>query len=73
MTVNKITSATLHTTGEGQRISFTYSVIDADTARPVSENNRDSMVVLDISANKNLIDSIADINKAVLEFLEGKV
>lgn len=61
-TINKITSFTIHTTGEGQRISYTYSKVDVESGTIVSENNRESIVILDeVEENSAVIESIAGI------------
>lgn len=65
--MNKVTSVTLHTTSEGQRLSYTYSVINEDTGAVVSENNRASMVVLEIPANTEVLEHIASIMGYVTE------
>ena len=67
--MKKVTSVTLHTTSEGQRLSYTYSVINEDTGAVVSENNRESMIVLDIAANKTVLEHIA----AVMDYTSGKM
>lgn len=67
--MKKITSITMHTTSEGQRLSYTYSVVDESTGAIVSSNNRESLVVLDISANKETLAHI----EAVKTFVSGKL
>lgn len=69
--MKKITSVTLHTTSEGQRLSYTYSVIDENSGAVISENNRESLVVLDIPANKDVLKNIADINSYINTKMEG--
>lgn len=49
--VTKITSFTAHQTAEGMRITFTYSVIDAD-GNLVKSNQRATVIVLDEDINK---------------------
>lgn len=44
--MKKITSFTAHITGEGQRISYTYSEID-DDGNVTSQNNRGNFIVSD--------------------------
>lgn len=44
--MKKLTSFTAHVTGEGQRISFTHSVID-DTGKLISQNERENFIVVD--------------------------
>lgn len=67
MNQNKVTSITLHTTSEGQRASYTYSVIDMERGTIVSENNRKSIIILDTDSNA---DVLAHIN-AVKSYVEG--
>lgn len=69
--MKKITSITMHTTSEGQRLSYTYSVIDENTGSVVSSNNRESLVVLDIPANKDALAAIGAVMSYVAEKLEG--
>lgn len=47
MRINKITSITSHVSGDGQRLSYTYSVIDGDTGQIISDNNRGNLVILE--------------------------
>lgn len=67
--MKKITSVTMHTTSEGQRLSYTYSIIDENSGSVISENNRDSIVVLDIPANQIVLQNILSINN----FVSGKM
>lgn len=67
--MKKITSITMHTTSEGQRLSYTYSVIDEDSGAVISENNRESLVVLDIPANQEVLANIAAVNS----YISGKM
>lgn len=69
--MKKITSVTMHTTSEGQRLSYTYSVIDENTGTVISENNRESKVVLDIPSNQTVLEAINTIKSYVSERLEG--
>ena len=69
--MKKETSATLHTTSEGERISYTYSVVDEQTGAVVSSNNRESVVLLDIPANKEILDHVKAVQNYVQERLEG--
>lgn len=65
--MKKVTSITLHTTSEGQRISYTYSVIDENTGVLLSDNNRESMIVLDITSNKKALEHIEALKLYVTE------
>lgn len=69
--MKQITSVTMHTTSEGQRLSYTYSVIDENTGTVISENNRESRVVLNIPSNQTVLDAISTINSYVGDKLEG--
>lgn len=69
--MKKITSVTMHTTSEGQRLSYTYSVIDENSGAVISENNRESLVVLDIPANKEVLENIAAINNYINKKMEA--
>ena len=68
--MKKITSVTIHTTSEGQRLSYTYSVIDENSGAIISENNRESLVVLDIPVNKEVLENIAGINNYINKKME---
>lgn len=69
--MKKLTSVTMHTTSEGQRLSYTYSVIDEDTGTVISDNNRESRIVLDIPKNADVLAHIAGVKAFVSEKLEG--
>ncbi len=69
MSVKKITSITMHTTSEGQRLSYTFSVIDENTGAVISSNERAALVVLDIPGNKTVLSHIA----GVQSYVEGKL
>lgn len=67
--MTEITSVTLHTTGEGQRISYTYSVIDEQTYQVISENNRETLVVPKIYETENVLQAISAINDFVMKHM----
>lgn len=67
--MKKITSMTLHTTSDGQRVSFTFSDIDETTGMIISENNRDGFIVLEIAENEEILQKIEDIKN----FTESKM
>ena len=54
MTMNRLTSFGCFNTGEGDRISFTYSVIDADTGEIVEQNKKGTFLVLDDTVQEHL-------------------
>ena len=62
--IQKITSFTSHTTGEGTRLSATYSEISED-GKIVKSNERFNVIVVD-EENQAHIDAL---NK----FLQGKI
>ena len=62
--IQKITSFTSHTTGEGTRISATYSEI-TEGGQLVKSNERFNVIVVD-----DLIQGHVD---ALTEFLQGKI
>ena len=45
--INRLTSFGSFNTGEGDRISFTYSVIDSDTGQIIEQNKKGNFLVLD--------------------------
>ncbi len=67
--MKKITSVTMHTTSEGQRLSFTYSVIDEGSGLLVSDNNRASVLVMDIVANTDVLTAI----NTVMSYATNKI
>ena len=69
--MKKVTSVTMHTTGEGQRLSYTYSEIHESTGAVSSDNNRESLIVLDIPANAQVLAHIEAVKAYVAEKLEA--
>lgn len=64
--IKRLTSVTLHTTGEGKRLSYTYSLIDSETRNVISDNIRKSIAVFDdVDEDKEIIEHINAINKYV--------
>ena len=64
--MNKITGFSVLTTGEGERVTPSYSVLDAD-GNIVSTNNRKNYVVLD----EDVLTAIATIRTDAEAHLEG--
>lgn len=64
--MNKITGFSVLTTGEGERVTLSYSVLDAD-GNIVSTNNRKNYVVLD----EDVLTAIAAIRTDAAAHLEG--
>ena len=52
--VNRLTSFGSFNTGEGQRISYTYSVINAETGEIIEQNKKGNFLVLDSSLQKHI-------------------
>ena len=46
-------------TGEGSRITYTYSEVDESTGSIISQNNKGNFLVMDDNLQKNL-DSVKD-------------
>lgn len=67
--MKKLTSMTLHNTSEGQRVSYTYSVIDENSGAVLSENNRESRIILEIPANMEALSCISTLKA----YVEGKM
>ena len=65
--MKKVTSITLHTTAEGQRISYTYSEINESTGEIISDNNRGSFLVLETLANESVLSEISAVKSYVSE------
>ncbi len=55
--MKRITSFVQHTTGEGGRISYTYSLID-ENGNIIKENAKDTFVVID----NDVVNAINTIN-----------
>lgn len=60
--MNKLTSFTHLTTGEGDRISYTYSELDSE-GNVIAQNKRGNFVALDAT----LLSHIAAINQYITE------
>ncbi len=60
--MNKLTSFTHLTTGEGDRISYTYSVLDEE-GNVISQNKRGNFVAL----NNDLLSHIAAIKEYITQ------
>ena len=65
--IKKITSMTVLTTGEGKRISITYSEID-DKGNLVSENNRVNRIIVDEEA----LEKVASLEEFASKIVDGK-
>lgn len=65
--MKKLTSFTNLTTAEGERIAYTYSVLDAD-GNIISQNNKESYVVGD----KRTLDLLLQIRGIIQERLDNE-
>lgn len=64
--IKKITSFTHHTTAEGERVTFTYSVINED-GQLIKSNERATLILLDAEVLK-CVNEINDyLNKKIPE------
>ena len=66
--MKKVTSFTHHTTAEGERVTFTYSVIDESSGQLLKSNERSTMVVFD----DNVLSAIRTISKFLTERIEAE-
>lgn len=62
--MKKITAYTIHTTAEGERAAFTYSVIDEE-GNITASNKRAEIILLD--------DNILNADKIIKDFLQAKI
>lgn len=64
MGINRLTGVALITTGEGERVSFTYSVLDSE-GNVTSANNKSSFIVMDdeLQAHITAIKDFVNTNK----------
>lgn len=67
--IKKATSATVHTTSEGKRLSYTYSVVDETSGEIQQENIRQSMIVMDTEANQEVLSAI----NTIMNYIQKKL
>lgn len=60
--IKKLTSFMKLSTGEGDRIAFTYSIIDTDGGKVLSQNEKENFLILD--------DGLAVHVKAIENYIE---
>lgn len=62
--MKKLTSFTCLRTGEGIRVSYTYSEV-SDTGELISQNNRENFIAVDSDLEENIssIENYININK----------
>lgn len=53
MGLNRLTGVAIITTGEGERISFTYTTLDSE-GNIISTNNKSNFIVLDENLQKHV-------------------
>ena len=53
MGLNRLTGIAIITTGEGERISFTYTTLDSE-GNIISPNNKSNFIVLDENLQKHI-------------------
>lgn len=61
--IKKLTSFMKLSTGEGDRIAFSYSVIDKDSGKIVEQNQRGNFLILD----DDVVAHVAAIEKYIKE------
>lgn len=63
--IKKLTSFMKLSTGEGDRIAFSYSLVDTDTGKVVSQNERGNFIILDddVAAHVAAIEKYIKENK----------
>lgn len=61
--IKRLTSFMKLSTGEGDRIAFSYSTIDTDTGSVVSQNEKGNFIILD----DELASHVAAIEKYIKE------
>ena len=62
--INRITAFSIHTTGEGERAAFTYSIID-DDGHMIATNKRAEVILIDQEAK--------DAARTLYDFLKTKI
>ena len=64
MGINRLTGVALITTGEGERVSFTYSTLDSE-GNVTSANNKSSFIVMndELQAHITAIKDYVNTNK----------
>ena len=63
--IKKLTSFMKLSTGEGDRIAFTYSTIDTESGKVLSQNEKGNFLIFDegISANVKVIEDYINKNQ----------
>ena len=63
--IKKLTSFMKLSTGEGDRIAFSYSVIDTDSGKIVEQNQRGNFLIQDedVAAHESAIEKYIKENK----------
>lgn len=61
--IKKLTSFMKLSTGEGDRIAFTYSTIDTDSGKVMSQNEKGNFLIFDEGLSANVKEIEDYINK----------
>lgn len=61
-----VTSATVWNDAVGKRMSITYSEVDEQTGKIISDNNREDKVITD-KATKSKIDDLIEIAQGLID------
>ncbi len=62
--MKRVTAYSIHTTGEGERAAFTYSIIDED-GNVIDQNKRMDLVLVD----KNILEAA----QSIKDYLYSKI
>ena len=68
--MNIVTSVTAFNDAVGKRLSITYSVINEETGKVISDNNRTDRVIT-ASDIKTLMNGLEDYAQSIVDALEG--
>lgn len=64
--INVVTSVTVWNDSVGKRMSITYSEIDEETGKIISDNNREDKVITD-KGTKGKIDDLIEIAQSMID------
>ena len=65
-TIKTATSVTVWNDAVGKRMSITYSEIDENTGKVISDNNREDKVIV-ATAEKNLVEQLLDLAQTKID------
>ena len=66
-----LTSFTVNRAGEGEQLSYTYSEVDAASGAVLRQNVRESLLVLDLPANAEVLTHMKALRAYLGARLEG--